>query len=145
MSLKIILERIELVGKNYFTTKKGADKLLSKSAAAGTRLAPSRGENKDPEDGLRFDFGEITDRNGRQVRQVKVQPNKGAKDPSLKALAQKNSHQVLAEAYVDVNHPDSREAAKQVISDLKDDAVRKDDEEEAKKQPKKGGKQGGKK
>lgn len=124
-----------------FLTGKRADKLMSLSAAAGTRLAPPRGTNDDQECGVRFDYGEITERDGSKVRQVKVQPNKGAKNPTINALAKQDSHQVLAEAYVKLENTNSGDASKQLEADLKADAERKDAEKEAKKQqPKKGGK-----
>lgn len=127
------MERLLLTGKR-------ADKIVSAAAAAGTRAAPARNTPEEKEIGIRFDYGEVKDRDGRQVRHFKVQPNKGAADPTLKSLAAKNLHQVLAEAFVPIDSKDSKEAVKELCADLIDDAKRKDAEREAKKQPKKGGK-----
>lgn len=113
---------------------------MSRSAAAGTRMAPRQNQVDDQDHGVRIDYGEITDRDGQPVRHVKVQPNKGADNPTLKALAAKNSHQVLAQTFVVLDNRDPKEAAQKMVADLAANALGEDDEEEAKKQPKKGGK-----
>lgn len=121
------------------------DKFMSRSAAAGTRAIPQRGSTDDTKIGLRLDYGEIVDRNGKKMRHVKMQPNKGADDRAIREKVARNSHQVLAEAFVDLDNPDKNAAGEQMFVDLEDDALCKEDEEEAKKQSKKDGKKGGKK
>ena len=86
-------------------TGKRADMLFSLAAVAGTRAEPKRDEDKRA--GVRVDFGEVVDRDGRKVRHYKVQPNKGADDPTLKDMAAKNSHQVVAEAFWPIPVQDS--------------------------------------
>lgn len=68
------------------------------------------------------------------------QPNKGADNTSLKDLAAKNSHQVVAEAFIPIDSTDAKEAVKDMFEDLRADAAVKDAEKESKKDPKKGGK-----
>ena len=71
------------------------------------------------------------------MRHVKVQPNKGADNPSLKDLAAKNPHQVVAEAFVPIENMDNKETIREMFDDLRADAAVKDSEKEAKKGGKK--------
>lgn len=128
--------------ENYVcASSKRMDAILSPSAVAGTRAAPTQAGTNDTKIGVRMDFGEITEHNGQKVRQVKIQPNKGADNPTLKAKAQKNPHQVSAVTYL----PDDGKlpvptVSKNMFADLSKSADDEEDDGPAKKTPKKGGK-----
>lgn len=126
--------------EDYTLTGKRADKIVSDAAVAGTRAVPSQSAENDKHIGVRLDYGETFNRGGKKVRHVKVQPNKGADNQSLKDLAAKNSHQVVAEAFIPVDSTDPKEAVRDMFEDLRADAAVKDSEKEAKKNPKKSGK-----
>ncbi|RAK99334.1 uncharacterized protein BO80DRAFT_436215 [Aspergillus ibericus CBS 121593] len=67
--------------------------------AAGSRIIPAR--NHDSSIGVRIDRGMQVDK---RVK-IYVQPNKNADNRTIKDLANKNSHQNLAEAWVDIEDP----------------------------------------
>ncbi|RDH30847.1 hypothetical protein BDQ94DRAFT_172616 [Aspergillus welwitschiae] len=69
------------------------------NAAAGHRIIPARAH--DESIGVRIDRGVQVD------NRIKIyaQPNKNAANPTIKKMAQEDSHQNLAEAWVNVEDP----------------------------------------
>jgi hypothetical protein len=136
---RFVLNALKLL-EEYTLTGKRPDKIVSNAAVPGTCAAPSQSAENDKHIGVRLDYGEAFNRDGKKVRHVKVQPNKGADNQSLKNLAAKNSHQVVAEAFIHTDSADPREAVRDMFEDLRADAAVKDAENKAKKNPKKVGK-----
>ncbi|GAB7335335.1 hypothetical protein MBLNU13_g07729t2 [Cladosporium sp. NU13] len=126
--------------EDYSLTVKLADKIVSEAAVAGTRAAPSQSAENDKHIGVRLDYGETFNRGGKKVRHVKVQPNKGENNPSLKDLAAKKSHQVVAEAFIPIDSAYPKGAVRGMFKNLRGEAAAKDTEKEVKKNPRKVGK-----
>lgn len=85
------------------------------NSAAGHRIIPARVH--DIKIGLRIDRGEQI---GDRIK-IYLQPNKNAENPTVKALANENSHQNLAEAWVDTTKPVNDDVVKEVFDALEDD------------------------
>lgn len=118
-ALKDALQKLE----NWvFRSSSRVDK-IAKGGAPGTRAAPTQAGDNDKSIGLRLDFGEPYPREGKEYRRVNLQVNKGAADPTLKSLANKNSHQVHASAEISAEEAKAnpKAAVKGLFTDLKDD------------------------
>lgn len=76
------------------------ERVVSGTGTPGTRAAPTQAGNNDANIGLRLDYGERFKKDGKTYRRVNLQVNKGAENPTLKALANKNSHEVWSHADV---------------------------------------------
>lgn len=85
----------------------------------GKRVIPA--PTHDKAIGVRIDRGVQV---GNKIK-IYLQPNKDAANPTIKALANKNSHQNLAEAWVDVTKPITNETVDEVMDDLAQDAKAK--------------------
>ena len=71
--------------------------------------------------GARFDWGELfVDPDGRQKRNLCMQPNASAKNITMKKKAQKSTHQNLAVISVDVENPPMDEEFLQTVRDSLD-------------------------
>ena len=89
-----------------FLQNKGWSKVLNNltTATPGTRAWPNR--TKDHNVSFRVDYGPCyTGSDGHRYRNLELQPNKGTKDPRVAALANADSHQVLAMIAVPVDYP----------------------------------------
>lgn len=76
------------------------ERVVSGTGTPGTRAAPTQAGSNDAKIGLRLDYGEKFRKDGKTYMRVNLQVNKGAENPTLKALANKNSHEVWS--YADI-------------------------------------------
>ncbi|SMR54654.1 unnamed protein product [Zymoseptoria tritici ST99CH_1A5] len=109
------------------TTKSRLAKLISGQGEPGQRAAPAQTGKHDAQIGVRLDYGDKFERDGKEYRRFKLQPNKQAANPTLKAMAAENSHQILAEADLQINPPptDPKQAFNGLIEDLEQDLEEK--------------------
>ncbi|KAG5302381.1 hypothetical protein I7I50_03322 [Histoplasma capsulatum G186AR] len=77
-----------------------ATRLARGEGTAGTRAAPTQTATNDSQIGVRLDNAEKITRNGKEYKRYKLQANKNAANPTIRELANKNSHRVFAEADV---------------------------------------------
>ncbi|KAH0834678.1 hypothetical protein J3R83DRAFT_10202 [Lanmaoa asiatica] len=92
--------------KKLFKENEGWEKILSSLATAspGTRAWPN--QTKDRIVSFRVDYGPFyTGPDGNPQRDLVLQANKGAKNPSVAAIAKANPHQVLARITVPADCP----------------------------------------
>ena len=83
--------------RTYIEGNKGrVAKFLAGQGDPGTRAFPSPSGNNDAIIGVRIDNGEKIIKDGVEYKRYKLQVNKNAANPTLKSLAAKDSHQVLA-------------------------------------------------
>jgi len=87
-------------------------KIVRGEGAPGTRAAPTQSGNNDKKIGLRLDHGDIVVKDGKKFRRYKLQINKGAENPTLKALADKDSHRVWSHADIPIDDTDKTEPGK---------------------------------
>ncbi|KKY20021.1 hypothetical protein UCRPC4_g04286 [Phaeomoniella chlamydospora] len=88
------------------------------STTKGQRLWPSQTAKNDADLNFRIDRG--ADMGGGKAELV-LQPNKGAKDPKVKAVANKNSHMTLAKVTLDPkNDSNGNSASKSLLDSFKD-------------------------
>jgi hypothetical protein len=87
----------------------------------GTRAAPAQTGNNDKKIGSRLDNGETFTKDGKQYKRYKFQVNKGADDKTLKELADKNSHEVWAQADMPLGEVDDYTAVESLFADLEKD------------------------
>jgi hypothetical protein len=114
--------------------------LIKGGGKPGGRFFPSKTPKNDAKPGGRLDNGEVFKEGGLNFRNVYLQANKEAANPSLKAFAQNNSHATLAAAKVqleteeETKAPDVREKRRQKTSklfqDLTADAERRANEDD---------------
>ena len=97
--------------QQYVTSSKSRlRKIVNGQGDAGTRAVPAQTGKNDADIGLRLDYGDKFTRNGKEYRRCKLQVNKQADNPTLKALAAKDSHKVWAEADIQIHTvPDNAE------------------------------------
>ncbi|KAG6300741.1 hypothetical protein E4U09_006376 [Claviceps aff. purpurea] len=78
------------------------DKLVEGEGTLGTWLAPTKAGENDQKIGCRLDFGnKIEQEGGPTVRRYQLQINSGARNLTLKALANKESHGIWS--YADIS------------------------------------------
>ena len=96
-------------------------KISQGNGIAGTRAAPSQSGSNYSTIGSRLDNGEKVLKNGAEYKRYKWQINKNANNPTLRELANKNSHKVWSEADVPINSDGSSAEADvgQLFEDLK--------------------------
>lgn len=97
------------------TRKKLLRPWVGDNSAAGNRVVPAKVH--DAKIGVRIDRGEQV---GDKIK-ICLQPNINAENPTVRQLANENSHQNLAEAWVDTTKPITDEVVEEVFDDLKDD------------------------
>ncbi|KAG5971669.1 hypothetical protein E4U56_006649 [Claviceps arundinis] len=97
------------------------DRLVEGEGTPGTRLAPTKSGQNDQNIGCRLDFGVKFEKDGQTVRRYNLQINSGAKNPTLKALANKDSHATWS--YADTYH--SKKSHQKKASREKKEATRK--------------------
>jgi len=78
-------------------------KIVNGQGNPGTRAVPAQTAKNDADIGLRLDFGDKFTKDGKEYRRYKLQANKQAANPTLEALAAKDSHKVWAEADLQIN------------------------------------------
>ena len=71
---------------------------MSGSETLGSRAVPTQTAKNDENIGLRLDYGKQYEKDGKRYSRLNLQVNKGAENPTLKELANKNSHKVWATA-----------------------------------------------
>ncbi|PNS21220.1 hypothetical protein CAC42_3558 [Sphaceloma murrayae] len=64
------------------------------AGTAGSRAAPAQAGNNDKKIGVRLDNADTIVKEGKKFKRYKLQVNKGAENPTLKGLADKNSHEM---------------------------------------------------
>lgn len=96
---RVMIEHLNKLQGWVFQSRSQMEKILSGTGTPGTRAAPTQAGNNDANIGLRLDYGEIFNRDGKMYQRVNLQVNKGAENPTLKALG-KNSHEVWSHADV---------------------------------------------
>ncbi|KAK2825769.1 hypothetical protein FQN49_007381 [Arthroderma sp. PD_2] len=94
---------------------------------AGTRVFPPANPPLDKNIGVRLDKGEKVQGKPGFLR-LKLQVNKGAEDPTLKKLANENSHRVLATIDVDTTQEPTEENLAKFFDDLEERLTEGDDE-----------------
>lgn len=96
-------------------------KIAQGQGIAGTRAAPSQSGPNDTKIGSRLDNGEKFLKDNKEYKRYKWQLNKNADNATLKDLANKNSHQVWAEADIELGSDESDEKARvaKLFDDLK--------------------------
>ncbi|KAG6061805.1 hypothetical protein E4U32_002809 [Claviceps aff. humidiphila group G2b] len=113
------------------------DRLVEGEGTPGTRLAPTKSGQNDQNIGCRLDFGVKLEKDGQTVRRYNLQINSGAKNPTLKALANKDSHATWSYADIPLEEKpskesfeekkeDTRKKAEQFLQDLKLDIKKLD-------------------
>lgn len=91
-------------------------KIAAGNGTPGDRAAPTRTTKNDQKIGARLDNGERFELDGQVYMRYKVQLNKGAENPTLKALADKNSHEVWSQADLPVGS--GKDGVKKMFGDL---------------------------
>ncbi|KAM5468643.1 hypothetical protein MferCBS49748_003401 [Microsporum ferrugineum] len=94
---------------------------------AGTRVFPPANASNDKKIGVRLDKGEMVQGKPGFLR-LKLQANKGAEDPTLKKMADKNSHKVLATIDVDTTQDPTVENLAKFFDELEDHLTDVEDE-----------------
>jgi len=91
-------------------------KILSKAetASAGSRAWPTdRGQDKSV--GMRIDWGELFEENGKRMRNLCLQPNADADNATIKQKANKSTHQNLGVVAIDVDNPPEENEAMELL------------------------------
>ena len=115
-AINALRKRTHLVSS---TKKKLLRPAVCDASAAGKRVIPA--QSHDQKIGVRIDRGEQV---GNRIK-IYLQPNKNASNPTIKALAAKNSHQNLAEAWIDTTKPINDDTVDEVFNALEEDAKAK--------------------
>ncbi len=89
---RAILEHLNILLAWFFQSRTRTERVVSGTGIPGTRAAPTQAGNNDANIGLRLDYGEIYKKDGNSYMRVNLQANEGAKNPTLKALANGNPH-----------------------------------------------------
>lgn len=101
-------------------SKSSLERLLKPSAdGAGSRVLPPRNAKNDSRYGLRIDKGEPVQGKENTIR-LKLQINSNATNKTLRDLAKKDSHKVVATADVDSTQEASQENLEKVKQDFLD-------------------------
>lgn len=104
-------------------SKSAMKRILNPSTeGAGSRVFPPQNAPVDKKIGVRLDKGE-TVQGKPGVLRLKLQANKGADDPTLKKLADENSHKVWATVDIDTTQDVTEENLEKVFKDLTDNIV----------------------
>ena len=126
MATKKIIQQIREIGKLLLSSQKNWDKLVSGNSVPGTRAVPAKNSKNDQHYGLRIDFGEKhKDDEGNEYINLNLQPNKEAKDHSIRKLAQDDPHQIIAQVRLPLKskNPDDPEHREKAIQDFTDALV----------------------
>lgn len=75
---------------------------------AGSRAWPTD-KSLDKSIGMRIDWGEIYEKNGKRLRNLCLQPNANADNATVKAKANQSTHQNLGIVTIDVDNPPSED------------------------------------
>lgn len=97
------------------------NQLVNGTAEVHKRAAPAQTVTNDADIGLRLDHAGIVEKNGKKYKRLSLQPNKNAKNSTIKELAQKDSHQILAQAdiLVEQNPKTEQSRLRDLFSDLR--------------------------
>jgi hypothetical protein len=93
-------------------------KLARGEGTPGTRAAPAQAGNNDEKIGVRLDNADTIVKEGKKFKRYKFQVNKSADNPTLKTLADKNSHEVWSQADMPVDEGDPEEVVNNLFDDL---------------------------
>ena len=95
-------------------------KISQAQGVPGTRAAPSQAGSNDSRIGSRLDNAETITKDGKEYKRYKWQVNKNADNPTLKELANKDSHRVWSQADIPINSDTSNAKAdvEQLFADL---------------------------
>ena len=93
-------------------------KLARGAGTPVTRAAPAQAGNNDKKIGVRLDNADTIVKDGKKFKRYKFQVNKGADNPTLKTLADKNSHEVWSQADMPVDDGDPEEVVNNLFDDL---------------------------
>ncbi|MCJ1472450.1 hypothetical protein MMC13_001098 [Lambiella insularis] len=111
---RVVAKLIDELGTWMKMSSGRMKKMFSGEGTPGTRAAPTQTPKNDANFGLRIDHGEKFNKGGKVFQRFNVQANKNAKNSTIRAMANKNSHQILTYADVLVNeeaaggHDDSK-------------------------------------
>ncbi|KJX97385.1 hypothetical protein TI39_contig499g00002 [Zymoseptoria brevis] len=112
---------VEEIFEEILKTKSNLKRVLNMSeSGAGQRVFPPRTSKNDEKFGLRLDKGEPVQGKPGFIR-LNLQANSNAKNNTIRELAQKDSHRVLASIDVDTK----QEANKENASKLRDQLIGK--------------------
>ncbi|KAL3425183.1 hypothetical protein PVAG01_04464 [Phlyctema vagabunda] len=114
---RAVRESLQRLRQAVFSSKSRIESIASGHGTPGTRAAPPQSGNNDKKIGSRLDNGETYTDNGKRKKRYNFQINKGAEDPTLKKLANKNSHKVWSYADVDL---DDQKSAEEKLDDFFD-------------------------
>lgn len=93
-------------------------KLVQGLGKLGERAMPPRTTVNDANIGCRLDFGPTIKKGEKEYKKYYLQLNKNASDPSLRKLAEKDSHKVWSEAEVEIKPNPTPEEAKAAFEDV---------------------------
>ncbi|KAI9709413.1 MAG: hypothetical protein M1812_007690 [Candelaria pacifica] len=119
--MRAVKEALNKLKTNVAKTASRKQKMVGGQGTPGTRAGSIQTGDNDAVIGVRVDFGEkLTKEDGKEYQRLKLQANKGAKDPTLKDMANKNPHKVWSEADVPIGEDsgDSNDKFEQVFEDL---------------------------
>jgi hypothetical protein len=113
-----IKKAIEKLFADALKSKGAINRLTQPSATgAGGRVYPARTQKNDAKYGIRIDKGEVVDGQPNVVR-LKLQANSNAESKTIKDLARKDPHAVLATVDVDTTQEATEDNLRKVKEDL---------------------------
>ena len=80
----------------------------------GSRAWPTD-KSLDKSIGMRIDWGELYQKNGRRMRNLYLQPNANADNATVKAKANKSTHQNLGVVAIDIDNPPTEDEACEML------------------------------
>lgn len=96
-------------------------KIAEGKGLPGVRAAPTQAGANDKKIGLRLDNGENVVKSGKEYKRYKLQINKGADNPTLKQLANKDSHKVWSQADIPIGSGSPEQVVEKLFEDLEED------------------------
>lgn len=121
MSRGARLDSLQRLKNWVFARKSQRAKIARGQGVSGTRAAPASAGPNDSQIGSRLDHGEKVVKDGKEYRRYNWQINKNAANPTLKKLANKDSHKKWTSADVPLgaDESDQDEIVGQLFNDLK--------------------------
>ena len=95
---RALKEALESLFDNILQTTARVRTIAEGNGTPGTRAAPARNANNDKRFGVRIDNGERVIKDGVEYKRYKMQANKEAENATIREMADKNPHKVLAVA-----------------------------------------------
>lgn len=101
-----------------FSSPSRVKKIAEGKGTPGSRAAPTQAGTNDKKIGSRLDAGKNIIKNGKPYKLYDFQINKGADDPTLKHLANKDSHKVWSQAEISIGEGSPEESVAQLFESL---------------------------